>query len=386
LAALALVGSWHQSTRLLSILAVPVLVLAVPIFDTCFVTIQRLAHHQHPFHGGTDHVSHRLAILGLSERQTVLSLYVVSAGFGLLSLASRNLSLLSSVVLWGLALMGLVLVGAFLAKVRVYELKRQPVTEAAQPSPQSMTLVETMLLHKRRLMEILVDFGLISSAYVAAHLLRFEAALTPDIQRLLIRSLPLIIVIKLACFAALGLYRGVWRYVSLPDMLTIFKAVTLGSGLSALTLLYLWRFEGYSRAVFIIDWLLLFVGVSATRVAERFLNEWIVSAAEDATPILIVGAGDTGELALRHLKHNGEGKRRVVGFLDDDVRKRGMRIHGLPVLGTREALSRILSDFQVREVLIAISQPPAELVAEVQRSCQRAQVPCKILSATILER
>lgn len=387
LSALALMETWQHSTQLLSVMALPVLVLAVPIFDTCFVTVQRILHRTHPFQGGRDHVSHRLAILGLSHRQTVLILYAVSAAGGALSLLSMQVRPMTSVAV-GLLLLAVVLIGAaYLAKVKVYELKREPLAADATATAdvkQPSTRIDTMLMHKRRLLEVLVDFALICGSYVAAHVLRFEGTLTRDVQHLILRSLPIILVIKLGCFALSGLYRGVWRYASLTDVVTIFKGVTLGSICSAAALLYLWRFEGYSRAVFIIDWLLLSMAVSASRVAERLLNEWIAGAraSSDAVPMLIIGAGDVGELVLRQVKRDGQPKRRVVGFLDDDPRKIGSRIHGRSVLGTRQALPGVLELYRIREVYIAIGRPPGDLIAHVKSACEPRGVRWRMVTAT----
>lgn len=371
LATVALWGTWHHSTQLLGVLAIPLFLLAVPIFDTCFVTIQRLANGRHPFSGGVDHVSHRMTILGLSPRQTVLVLYGFSLAFGGLSVASLYLRPLSAVVMWLSTLSLLLVLGTYLAKVKVYDLKREPLSapeHAVSRTP--TTLIRTMLMHKRRLVEVLVDFSMICAAYVMAHLLRFETTLSPEFQHLLVQSLPIVLVIKLCCFAGFGLYRGLWRYASLPDLLTIFKAVTLGSLLSTITLVYLWRFEGYSRTVFIMDWLLLFLAVCASRVAERLFNEWITDAGEHAAPVIIIGAGDTGELILRQTRQATPRKRRVIGFLDDDPRKHGARIHGCQVLGTRADLSRIIDGAGVREVLIAIVDPPGHLLQHVRACCE----------------
>ncbi|MBI4342350.1 MAG: hypothetical protein HY599_03165 [Candidatus Omnitrophica bacterium] len=383
LAALALLGSWHQSTRLLSVLAVPTLVLAVPIFDTCFVTLQRLSHRVHPFVGGTDHVSHRLAILGLSTRQTVLALYAVSAGLGAISLVSAELRLLPGLALWLSVVMVLVLVGRFLARVNVYQLTPAPAhREPAEPGAPA-TVIETMLLHKRRLVEILVDFCLVSSAYVFAHLLRFEGVITGDLQRLIVQSLPVLLAIKLLCFAGCGLYREVWRYIGLTDVLTVFKAVTLGSALSSLALLYLWRFQGYSRAVLVIDWMLTFLAVGGSRVAERLLDEWIASLAERKTTVLLIGAGDTGVRVLRYLNAEAHPGKRVVGFLDDDPATHGSRLHGCEVLGGRRLLPQALETYGVREVLITIVDPPGDLLREVRRCCEPRGVAWRVVTAGV---
>ena len=384
LAALALSGSWRHSTQLLSVLVVPSLMLAVPIFDTCFVTIQRLANRQHPFVGGRDHVSHRLAILGLNTRQTVSALYGASVCLGLLSVASALLKPLTTLAIWLFVLTILLLIGRYLSQVNVYRLEQRAAPADAAESTEPVTLIETMLLHKRRLIEVLVDFALVSGAYVVAHLLRFEGTLTPDLQRLVIQSLPVILVAKLACFATCGLYRGVWRYLGLSDILTVFKAVTLGSVLSLLSLLYLWRFEGYSRAALVIDWMLTFLAIGGSRVVERLLDAWIRGAAARGLPIVIIGAGDAGAGVLRLLKDEGRSGRRVVGFLDDDVRKHGDRIHGVPVVGGRGRLAEIIQVFSVREVLIAMSDPPGELLQYIQQRCEPHGVTWKVVTAGIM--
>lgn len=382
LATVVLMQSRPYSTQLLSILIVPTLVLAVPIFDTCFVTVQRLLHRLHPFAGGIDHVSHRLAVLGLSPRKTVTALYGASALLGWLSVVSMQLKPLPAAAMWLLVLTGLVLCGRYLARVNVYRL--QPTAAPAGSSVAPVTLIDTMLMHKRRLVEVLVDFGLVSSVYVFAHLLRFEGVLTSHLQLLLVRSLPLILVSKLVCFAGCGLYRRVWRYPDLSDILAVFKAVSLGSVLSSALLLYLWRFEGYSRAVLIIDWMLCFLAIGGSRVIERVLDEWIsVASDREGVPVLIIGAGETGERVLRSLGHRGRSARRAVGFLDDDWRKQGNQLHWVRVLGTRSRLAAVLAEYDVREVLIAIADPPGDLLQHVRQCCEPRGVGWKIVTADV---
>jgi UDP-GlcNAc:undecaprenyl-phosphate GlcNAc-1-phosphate transferase len=384
LATLAILGNRAPSTHLLGVLAVPVLLLAVPIFDTCFVTVQRLVHRQHPFVGGRDHVSHRLAILGLSTRQTVLALYGVSAVVGLLSLVSASWQPLPTLALGAAVLTALLVFGMYLTKVNVYREARGPLPAPVSPR-KPVTLIETMLLHKRRLVEVLVDFGILSSAYVVAYLLRFEGQLTADLQQLIAQSLPVLLVVKLGCFAGCGLYRGVWRYMSLADLTRIFRASVLGSVLSSLALLFLWRFEGYSRAVLVIDWTLSFLGVAGSRVVERLLDEWIVSAQPADRPVVLIGAGDTGERVLRYLRYEHTPRRRVVGFLDDDRLKHGSHIRGVPVLGDRSRLAALLRQHDVREVLVAIADPPGELLEHVRRTCEPLGVGWKVVTAGVTD-
>ena len=383
LAALALMGTWQHSTQLLSVLAFPALVLAVPIFDTCFVTLQRLLNRQHPFVGGTDHVSHRLAILGLSVRQTVLTLYGLSLAFGFLSLVSVQLRPLPGVALWLSAFTGLILCGAYLANVKVYRLEERPAGDETVAMPAGATRIETMLLHKRRLLEILVDFCLICSVYVFAYLLRFEGYLSPDLQRLIVKSLPIVLVIKLTSFASYGLYRGVWRYLSLTDIMAMFRAVCVASIASALAILYVWRFEGFSRSVLIIDAMLTFLAVGGSRVVERLLDEWITLATARGKPVLIIGTGDAGVRIVRLLKDEEPVIHRVVAFLDDDRRMHGMVIHGVPVVGGRDRLIELIQRYGVREVLVAVSDPPGNLLEHIRTCCEPNSVAWRVVTASV---
>ncbi|HEX9780142.1 MAG TPA: hypothetical protein VGB20_02910 [bacterium] len=382
LAALSVMGTWQPSAQLLSVLAVPVLVLAVPIFDTLFVTIQRLRHGQHPFVGGTDHVSHRLAILGLSTRQTMGVLYLLSASLGALSILAGLLNALPVLALGLFTIAVLLLLGRYLSRVKVYRIAAGAAVPAEARAVR-VTRIDTILLHKRRLFEILADFLLLSAAYVLAYLLRFEGGLNPPLSRQIAQSLPLILVIKIACFAVCGLYRGLWRYVSLADLVGLVRTVTLASMLSALAVLFLWRFEGYSRAVFVIDWMITLLAVAGARVTERLLDEWIRRAASGGTPVLVVGAGDVGAAMLRSLRslHEGPGGLRVVGVLDDDPDKLGSRIHGVPVLGSREDLEQAISAWRVQTVFVAIADPPADLLEHIRRGCEPRGVAWRVVSS-----
>ncbi len=382
LAALSLAGTWRHSTQLLSVLAVPTLVLAVPIFDTCFVTVQRLLHGQHPFVGGTDHISHRLAILGLSTRQSVTALYGVSACLGFLSVVTVNLNAPTTFAVWLLVVTSLVLFGRYLARVKVYQLTDATEPPAAPTAP-PVTRIETMLLHKRRLLEIVIDFCLLSLAYVFAHLLRFEGVLTGDLQELILRSLPLVLVVKLSCLGGFGVYRGVWRYIGLPDLIAMFKAVTLGSVLSVCTLFYFWRFQGFSRATFIIDWMFSVLFIGGARVTERLLDEWIHAATGRGAPVIIIGAGDTGAAVLRSLRYEGPARYRVLGFLDDDPSKWGSRIQGAAVLGSRTRLAELIRQHGVREVFVAIGDPPGELLRYVQDRCEPEGVLWRVVTTGV---
>ena len=174
-----------------------------------------------------------------------------------------------------------------------------------------------------------------------------------------------------------------WKYLGLTDVIAIVKAVTLGSILSSATLLFVWRFQGFSRAVLIIDWLLSLFAVGGSRVVERLFDGWIRGARVASIPTLIVGAGDTGARVLRSLRDDPLEPHQVVGFLEDDIALHGLRIHGVPVLGSRTSLPRSIEKYHLREVWIAISDPPGELLRYIQQCCVPAGVRWKVVTAGV---
>jgi len=373
LATMPLQGSWKESTHLIMMLAVPVLVLAVPIFDTAFVTLIRGFSSRKVFQGGKDHISHRMVVLGLSEKNTVIVLYVISIFFGAVSVLSMYVNPAVTVILVLLAAVSLIYFAAFLGKVKVYEAGE--VNELKNKN--GNVILNNMLMHKRRILEVGGDFILICVAYISAYLLRFEGVLSLRNQDLIVKSLPFIVIIKYIVFFKCGLYRGVWRYVSIPDLINIFKGVSLASIVSAVTILFIWRFQGFSRAVFVIDWLLLFVLISGSRILERVYKEIFDQVSLDGKRVLIYGAGDAGEFTLREIKNNKLLQYRPVGFLDDDEEKIDRRIHGIPVLGSRDDIPRVVRHNEVDELIVAIPRLSKDIFGEVVDSCRSLDISCK---------
>ena len=175
--------------------------------------------------------------------------------------------------------------------------------------------------------------------------------------------------IQLAGLAASGVYRGVWRYTSLPDLVRIVRGVTWGTVASVVYLVFVTRFRGLSRAVFVLDWLLLIVLLAASRLSFRLLDEVLRGARPGARPVLIYGAGDGGELALRELRNNSDLGREAVGFLDDDRNKVRTRIHGVPVLGGLDGLEDILETQGVQEVVVATRKISGERLRRLRDTC-----------------
>ena len=153
-------------------------------------------------------------------------------------------------------------------------------------------------------------------------------------------------------FWVFGLYRGQWRYISVHDMVQIGKAAAISSLLFVLLLVVVYRFQGFSRAVMVIDAFLAFMFVAGSRSLIRVFRESL--RGKKGVPVIIMGAGDGGEMLLREIRNNPQHGYQPVGFLDDDPAKKGARIHGVPVLGTRAEAGRFIAEHQAGRVFIAI--------------------------------
>jgi UDP-GlcNAc:undecaprenyl-phosphate/decaprenyl-phosphate GlcNAc-1-phosphate transferase len=381
LASAALVNvSGGRSRSFLPVLAVPILVLFVPIFDTTLVTILRKFSGRAASHGGRDHTSHRLVALGMSERHAVLMLYGFAALSGVLALLVQRVNLdVSLAAIAGFTIL-LTLLGVYLAGVKVYDETEEAL--AAKNTYLYAFLVD--LSYKRRIFEVLLDVVLIILAYWCAYAVMLGALSGSYAWRLFLQTLPVLVFVKMASFLVMGVYRGIWRYTSIDDLIVFAKAVALSSVLSVLAVLFAFRFEGFSRTIFIIDALLMFLFLAGSRMAFRLFRQVIpVSRSEAGQRVLIYGAGDAGELLLRELLNNRALKYSPVGFIDDDPAKTGKVMHGLKVYGGNGDLKLVCKQKHVQEVLISSSHMPQERLQEVLDFCRAEDIAVKRMRITI---
>ncbi|HVE56182.1 MAG TPA: hypothetical protein VNB22_05085 [Pyrinomonadaceae bacterium] len=363
-----------RSRSVLTILAVPALILFVPIFDTTFVTILRKLWGRKASQGGRDHTSHRLVALGLSERNAVLMLYGFAILAGAIALFVRELAMSQSLALIALFTVILTIVGVYLAKVKVYE--EQDEHLALQENAAFGFLLN--LSHKRRIFEVILDGILITLSYYAAYVLLFGAFEDTGNWKLFIQTVPILIVVKLFAFLFAGVYRGIWRYTSVRDFVTFFKGVFIGSILCVLIVLFFYRFQNFSRAVFIVDGLILFSAISASRMAFRLFRHLLpMPNADGGRNVLIYGAGDGGEMVLRELKNNPDWEYTPIGFVDDDPLKKDKVIHGLKVYGGNGSLESICKQNDVQEILLSFRNISPERLKEVRNICDAANVSLK---------
>jgi UDP-GlcNAc:undecaprenyl-phosphate GlcNAc-1-phosphate transferase len=369
-----------RSRSLLPVLAVPILVLFIPIFDTTFVTILRKFSGRAVSHGGRDHTSHRLVALGMSERHAVWMLYGFAALSGVLALLVQRVNLdVSLAAIAGFTIL-LTLLGVYLAGVKVYDDTDEAIAQRDN-SPYAF-LVD--LSYKRRIFEVLLDVVLILLAYWSAYAVKFGALSGSSAWNLFLRTLPVLVFVKMASFLVMGVYRGIWRYTSLDDLIVFVKAVILSSVVSVLAVLFIFRFEGFSRTVFIIDALLMFMFLAGSRMAFRLFRQVLpVSRGGEGRRVLIYGAGDGGELLLRELQNNRSLKYAPVGFLDDDPAKQGKLIHGLKVYSGNGDLKAVCLKVDVDELLISSLRMSEERLQKIREICRDHNIAVKRMRITI---
>jgi UDP-GlcNAc:undecaprenyl-phosphate/decaprenyl-phosphate GlcNAc-1-phosphate transferase len=369
-----------RSRSLLPVLAVPILVLFIPIFDTTFVTILRKASGRAASQGGRDHTSHRLVALGMSEQHAVWMLYGFAALSGVLALLVQRVKLdVSLAAIAGFTII-LTLLGVYLAGVKVYDQSEE--AQALKDNSLYTFLVDVS--YKRRIFEVLLDVVLIVLAYWSAYAIKFGAFSGNLAWTLFLRTVPVLMFVKMATFLGMGVYRGLWRYTGLDDLIVFIKAVALSSVASVLVLLFAFRFEGFSRTVFILDGVFMLLFLCGSRMAFRLFRQLLPSSKIIAgRRVFIYGAGDGGELLLRELQNNRELRYAPVGFLDDDPSKNGKLIHGLKVFAANGDLSHVCRQHAVDEVIISSSKVSEERVQAIASTCYEQQIQVKRMKITI---
>ncbi len=352
--ALALLGL-HTATvgsaATLPAVAVPVMVLMVPVMDTTLVTLIRLLSGRKASTGGKDHASHRLVLMGFSERGAVIFLWGVGAISGVAALfVSRTDSLTSPAVIIPLVV-AMILMGIYMAQIRVY-----PEKEFSVLKNRSYTPILIELTYKRQLALVALDFGLIAFSYYLSYRLRYNAGDFALHFQVFLHSLPAIISCKFVAFFIIGVYRGIWRYMSTSDVYVHLKASGFATLLSIAVITFLYQVGEFSSGIFFIDWLVTTGLLLGTRGSFRIALDSMNRKTLSGTPVLIYGAGRGGEILLREILNNQKLAVRPLGFVDDDVLKKGKKLQGYPIFGSfHEEAHRLLEKYGYEGMLVSFN-------------------------------
>lgn len=235
--------------------------------------------------------------------------------------------------------------------------------------------------------QLIIDGTVFALALVSSYAIRFEGWPTgPALHQLLI-WLPILVGARIFVYVAFGTYRLVWRFVSLPDALTIAKSIAvITAGLLILRFLVPEQgaFAEWAKlpaSVIALEGLLSLTGSLGTRALRRVLysHQKRVAATTGAPPkqVLLYGAGRAGILLRRELENNHALD--VIGFVDDDTRKIGSMICSTPVLGGGEALAQLVKKYEIDEVIISMATATRQTLARIVAKCRAADVPAKII-------
>jgi FlaA1/EpsC-like NDP-sugar epimerase len=241
----------------------------------------------------------------------------------------------------------------------------------------------TFPINRHRLWQLVVDTGLIAAAWYLAFRLRFDPRIPPYYDTLFMRTLGIVIGIQLAVFVAFGFYNRWWRYVSTRDMWGAARGVTAACVVSSLVVYFASPVHQIRlpRSVAVMDWLLLLAFVAGARMLARTVIErpparGIVARGKE---VVVVGAGDAAQLILKEMLKTPALRYTPIGLVDDDPRKKNLRLHGVRVLGTIAELPRLLADYRPDEILIAIPSAGGDVRQRVVNAAQAHGVPVKTL-------
>ncbi len=234
-----------------------------------------------------------------------------------------------------------------------------------------------------RLAQVVADACLVAFAYWLAFQMRFDGNPARRYERLFEDTVWLVVGITLLVFVVARFYTKWWRFTSLRDIQTILAACAL-AGLVVLAVFTLWRPDrvpSVPRGVLVAHLLFSMVLVAGARFLVRSLIERPPrsEALSRGREVLVVGAGEAGNIMIKEMKRNRALGYTPVGLVDDDMRKQGIRVVGVRVRGTRADLPRLLRELEIDEVIIAMPSASGAVRQEIVDACREARVPCKTL-------
>ena len=239
--------------------------------------------------------------------------------------------------------------------------------------------IRGFIVKNRRIMVIVIHLVLAVLANYSAFLLRFDGMLPYAQFRNFVRLLPLVLAVRLVFYLQGGLHKDLWRYSSIRDLIKLIRAVTLGSLLFFVVQRYLPRtYSQYPRSIYLLDWLLLIMHRGRVPLADTCI-QGIHTAESSGKRTLIIGAGDAGEMIVRDMRNNPRYEYDPIGFIDDDIYKKGLSIHGVPIFGPRTMLGEVLDEQSPEEVLVAIPSAGNRIMKEIYEDCKARQIPIKTL-------
>ncbi|SDM92804.1 NDP-sugar epimerase, includes UDP-GlcNAc-inverting 4,6-dehydratase FlaA1 and capsular polysaccharide biosynthesis protein EpsC [Geoalkalibacter ferrihydriticus] len=241
----------------------------------------------------------------------------------------------------------------------------------------------SLVLSKRSWIIFGLKTVIIASAFFLAFLLRFDFQIPGAQWRIFLEMVLPVLLIKHAIFWGFGLSHGWWRYVSLADVFDVFKANLAASLAVVLYVVFVHGVAGVPRSVLILDGVFCFLFSCGVRFLTRAFREnyfpRLRARSLNQKRVLIVGAGQAGQMLVREIRSNPDIDKTVAGFVDDDAEKQGRRFQGFKVLGGQERLAELCAREKIDEVIIAIPSATGKQLRKIVERCQGAGVAFKTL-------
>jgi UDP-GlcNAc:undecaprenyl-phosphate GlcNAc-1-phosphate transferase len=370
LAALTLVSGKASggASGVVSVVAGPILLLLIPIFDTTLVTVMRLLSGRRPSQGGRDHSSHRLVAIGLPEPTAVAVLWSLAVFGGGIALSLQFKDQNWTWIVASVFFIAMIIFAVYLARIRVYddaELKHAPAT--------GFTPLLADFMYKRRVAEVLLDVCLIAVAYYTAYHLRFgEANVLLVNYPFFLQSLPIVLACQLIALFVAGGYRGTWRYFGMIDAVVFARGVLFGTVSAMVVLVFVYQFVNYSRAVFVIYALVLLVLLAASRGSFRLLGEFTARRRSVGQRCVIYGTSGASVATIREAFADQPLK--IIGFADDDPMQANSRVAGYSVVGDFYRLLAMVESGGVDCVVVNTRVADVERLQALEGVCRAHDV------------
>jgi FlaA1/EpsC-like NDP-sugar epimerase len=246
-------------------------------------------------------------------------------------------------------------------------------------------MLSALLVQFRRPLIFALHLLLVPIGYYLAFAIRFDFRIPPEQLELFWRSVPYVMVFRLAAYGGFGLFQGWWRHVGMSDLVQLLKATTLSTVLVLFALFMSAGLQGddapLPRSILVLDWVCAIFLFGGIRFSVRAFRERRFAARRSASGVrmLIIGAGNAAERLLRESQRDGESDLCPIAMVDDDPGKQGMRLHGIPVLGTTASLHDIVLRHAIELVVIAIPSATRREMRSIVDACLRAGVEFKIV-------
>ena len=353
---------------------VPILLMLVPLLDTAIVCVSRVATGRPVSRRGLDHSHHRLLALGLSDRRAVVLCWSVAS---VAALCAVILTILPHAYL--LATLPMIIVGFGVVGLFMIDLTFDSNSPgAACGYLQGMARFVLTYSYKRRLAEAMLDAALIPAAYFGAFLIRLDFDIDEGRMMAMMQSVPWVLGVTYVAFVLAGIYRGIWRYASVSDVLRFANgAVLAGTLVVLLSIVHPIQLSGSIAVLYVI---LVFNLLVASRMSFRALRRGVAFLAAPHDRVLIIGAGEMAEAAARYITAVRTRRFKLIGFVDDDRFTLGKLVHGRRVMGTLDDLDSIFGSHKFSQMLVATDHIPHDRLSLLSDFASRRFLPMRRFS------